>query len=261
MAAEDNEPEEDEVYCIDCGESIAADAGFCPECGAKQQVDEKTARRAPTAASDASSEPNDSTADNLGRFASWGIGGLFVLVGVVGAVDSLATGIIVLLLGLFLLPPVRARLEERVNYEFARWMVVGVFLVGMIAAGAVAPDTDDEGGAPNPDVEDRSGAPSGESTPTSEPQPEFAVRIIYSGSWQGALSVTGGGSSQSESVSGTGTEMIEITGDVDIISVNAQKQDDSTEEITVQILHDGEVVSEASTSSAYGVAQTGQSFT
>jgi hypothetical protein len=95
---------------------------------------------------------------------------------------------------------------------------------------------------------------------TPDPAPEFSVRISYSDAWQVALSVTGSGTSQSESISGRRTETIEITGSVGIISVNAQKQDDTGNELTVQILHTGDVVAEASTRSAYGLAQASQSF-
>lgn len=108
-----------------------------------------------------------------------------------------------------------------------------------------------------------------ESTPTETPEPtptpteaptEFVVRIIYDGEWQGSLSVTGGGSSDSRSIEGAGEQTIEIEREVDIISVNAQKQDDSSGELTVQILRNGEVAAESSTSAEYGVAQTSQSF-
>jgi hypothetical protein len=47
---------------------------------------------------------------------------------------------------------------------------------------------------------------------------------------------------------------------VDIVSVNAQKQDDSASTLTVEIRHHGEVVAEASTSAEYGVAQTSTRF-
>lgn len=88
----------------------------------------------------------------------------------------------------------------------------------------------------------------------SEESP-FSVRIQYNDAWQGSIS-TGG---SSRSISGDGTKTIDIEGSPNIISVNAQKQDDSDEELTVQILENDEVVKEASTTASYGLAQVSYS--
>lgn len=61
---------------------------------------------------------------------------------------------------------------------------------------------------------------------------------------------------ESRTVDGSGEETFEIDGDPMTVSANAQKEDDSSEELTVQSLEDGEVVSEQSTTAEYGVAQT-----
>lgn len=87
------------------------------------------------------------------------------------------------------------------------------------------------------------------------------VEVEYDGNWQGA--VGSGGNTRSVSRSsisygapqGYSTSYITIDGDANIVSANAQKQDDSNEELTIRIVHNGEVVEEQSTSSAYGVAQ------
>lgn len=94
-------------------------------------------------------------------------------------------------------------------------------------------------------------------TPTATPTPEasFSVRIQYGGEWTGTI---GTGGSQ-RSVDGEGDESFEIDGEPSIISTNAQKQDDSSDELTVQILNGDEVVKEASTTAEYGVAQVSYS--
>lgn len=79
----------------------------------------------------------------------------------------------------------------------------------------------------------------------------FEVKVEYNGEWQG--SVSAGGSSRS--IEGTGSKTIDIDGSPDIISANAQKEDDSSDELTIKILKDGKVVKEASTTAEYGVAQ------
>lgn len=202
--------------------------------------------------------------DRLGTYAAWGFGVLLLLAGVGNATDpaSIPAAVLSIGLGLFLLPPVRRALESRSDVRFARWTVVAVVLVGVVAIGAVAPNETTESADPAPEVDD----PAAESTPdsdgagTSSADAEFGVRVVYSGEWQGAVSVTESGSSRSESISGVGTRTVDLGDDVDIVSVNAQKQDDSSEELRVQILRDGEVVAEANTNSAYGVAQVSESF-
>ncbi|WP_143823805.1 DUF6517 family protein [Halosegnis longus] len=79
----------------------------------------------------------------------------------------------------------------------------------------------------------------------------FSVRVQYSGSWQGSIG-TGG---STRTVEGSGSRTIQIDGSPNIISANAQKQDDNSDTLTIQILNDGEVVKDASTSAAYGIAQ------
>jgi hypothetical protein len=106
--------------------------------------------------------------------------------------------------------------------------------------------------------------PTPEPTPTPAPEPAeptFDIRVEYDGEWQGAISVTGDGSSSTRSVSGSGTTTIEVEqSPVQIISANAQKQDDSGATLRIQILRNGDVVAEATTDAEYGVAQVSESF-
>ncbi|SDG02606.1 hypothetical protein [Halorientalis regularis] len=90
------------------------------------------------------------------------------------------------------------------------------------------------------------------------------VEVEYSGDWSGAAG--GGGntrtvSRQSSVVSETtDVSYVNVSDDASIISANAQKQDDSSEELTIRIVHRDEVVAEQSTSSAYGVAQVSENL-
>lgn len=83
----------------------------------------------------------------------------------------------------------------------------------------------------------------------------YTVKIITDGAWSGSIA-TGG---SSRSIEGEGTTTISIEGDVSIISANAQKQAANSNELTIQILKDGEVVRESSTVAAYGIAQVSYS--
>jgi hypothetical protein len=125
--------------------------------------------------------------------------------------------------------------------------ILAVVILGILgaAAGGDSVDTNDAGSGG--DDNQQSG-------------PDYAVKVQYSGDWSGAMSVTSGGDSTTESISGSGTETIPIDGEPTIVSANAQKQDATSETVVVQIIRNGEVVSEANSSSSYGVAQTSHTF-
>ena len=114
------------------------------------------------------------------------------------------------------------------------------------ASYGVAQVTSEDGISDSSGSDSQSGSQS-----ESESEPTYQVEISYSGEWQG--SIASGGSSRS--VQGSGSDTIEIDGSPEIISANAQKQDDSSDDLTIQILQDGEVVKESTTSAEYGVAQ------
>lgn len=114
--------------------------------------------------------------------------------------------------------------------------------------------------APATPTETETSTPTATATATDATGGGLEVRIVYSGEWAGALSVTGDGSSDLRSIQGSGPTTIDVPDDAQIVSVNAQKQDDSSKEITVQIIRDGEVIAESSTNAEYGVAQTSESF-
>mgnify|MGYP001080627875 CR=1 FL=1 len=86
---------------------------------------------------------------------------------------------------------------------------------------------------------------------------EVQLRVIYGGDWQGAYGDTSG--VMSWSGSGALTISMERPSGTNIwvVTVNAQKMDDSGNQLTVQILDaNGKILKEASTTAPYGVAQT-----
>lgn len=80
----------------------------------------------------------------------------------------------------------------------------------------------------------------------------YAIKVIASGDWTGAIAT---GSGDTRSIEGSGTKIIDVEGSPSIVSANAQKQAANSETLTVQILMDGDVVAESSTSAEYGTAQ------
>jgi len=83
-----------------------------------------------------------------------------------------------------------------------------------------------------------------------------SFKILYDGSWQGALGTVGG----QRSISGQGEGHLPVDNNANIVSGNAQKQDSGSGTLTVQILVDGEVIAEQSTSGEYGVAQVSENI-
>lgn len=127
-------------------------------------------------------------------------------------------------------------------------------------------ETSDGDGDSNSDEADESDSSSSEedssensdsSTDESESSDAgIEVRISYSGEWSGSI----GGDGTSSSVDGSGDETIPIDDDLSTVSATVQKEDDSSDELTVAILEDSEVVVEESTTAEYGVVSVSESF-
>lgn len=83
-----------------------------------------------------------------------------------------------------------------------------------------------------------------------------SFKVLYDGGWQGALGTESG----QRSISGQGDSHLPVDNSANIVSGNAQKQDNGSGTLTVQILVDGEVISEQSTSAEYGVAQISENI-
>ena len=79
---------------------------------------------------------------------------------------------------------------------------------------------------------------------------DIQIRVTCDGDWQGSVGV---GSSQA-SYSGSGDKLINLDGDSsDIVAAAIQKQDSGDGKLKVEIIKDGKVVKDASTTSEYGV--------
>lgn len=100
----------DELFCRSCGTEINASADICPHCGVgTADVGSSSAGRSVTQADVGSG--SDTSA------FQWIFGVLLTLAGVAGVTDAgglaaLAGGVVMLLLGLYLIPPVRERIRS-----------------------------------------------------------------------------------------------------------------------------------------------------
>ena len=117
---------------------------------------------------------------------------------------------------------------------------IGLIIIGMITGG----------GSP-----DKNTSPINDGNNNVEQITGKQVKIIYDVEWSGAA----GDVSSINSISGSGDETIDMPDDASLISANAQKKDGSSNELTIQILKDGKVVKESSTTAEYGVAQVSAS--
>lgn len=80
--------------------------------------------------------------------------------------------------------------------------------------------------------------------------PALQLKVITDGEWDGSVLV----GSTSKSIDGSGTETIALDGSsFDMVSATIQKKSGGSDDLTVQIIKNGEVKKEESTSAEYGV--------
>lgn len=225
----------DKEYCSHCGEVIPADVLFCPDCGANQgqEDDEHEDGRSKWIIG---FKPN-STRRNRGIALLYF---LFYPIGIPLLIYGYLNG-------------KREWSNRKIGIGVAS--VALALMISLVGIGLLV-DVPEE--SPQSSVPSAASATEeyGDTGGSSEQSLDVAVRVEYGGEWAGAVSILYDGESNSRSISGTGTTTISIDGDPSTISVNSQKQDGSSSTLIVQIIEDGEVISEARTSSAYGVAQT-----
>jgi hypothetical protein len=87
------------------------------------------------------------------------------------------------------------------------------------------------------------------SAATSSSSSGVQIRISYSGLWSGAYGDTG----SMQSIDGTGSKTITLNNPSSVVSTSFQKKDNSGDELKVEILKNGQVLKEGSTTAAYGV--------
>jgi len=84
-----------------------------------------------------------------------------------------------------------------------------------------------------------------------QPSRHVSFRVLYDDSWQGAMGEEG----STRTIQGAGNSHLSVSDDAFVVSGNAQKQDDSSNELIVQIIVDGNVIAEEATTGDFGVAQ------
>lgn len=88
----------------------------------------------------------------VGKVVSWFFGVIFILGGLGATTQTLLGGLIMALVGVFLIPNVRQEMSERVDVNFSTWMVVLIAIVGLGVSGAMMPtDSTSTDTTPNTD--------------------------------------------------------------------------------------------------------------
>lgn len=78
----------------------------------------------------------------VGKISSWIFGLLFTLGGVGSMIEAPIGGLIMAVVGIFLIPNVRQKIDEKYDVSFSRWMVVLITFIGLGASAAFLPQQD-----------------------------------------------------------------------------------------------------------------------
>lgn len=137
---------------------------------------------------------------------------------------------------------------------------LGVCCIGLILiiaiSGMFAPDATTKTTNTSSDTSAADTSSSSDSSSTTDAASGIQIQVDYSGSWSGSY----GDETGQQSVDGSGTKTIDLSGNPSIVSAVFQKKDSGSGTLTVNILKDGSVVESKSTSAEYGVVSTSHSF-
>jgi hypothetical protein len=86
----------------------------------------------------------------VGKISSWIFGLLFTLGGVGSMIEAPIGGLIMASVGIFLIPNVRQKIDEKYDVSFSRWMVVLIVFIGLGASSAFLPQQNLDDGSNSP---------------------------------------------------------------------------------------------------------------
>jgi hypothetical protein len=230
-------------YCTECGAEIEGSETYCPECGS--EINE-TATTEEHSQGKESEDDKETSHDETNRALAWFFAAIWIIFGFAVSVETVIGGILMVAGGLITIPRVRNRL----GWEIPVAGLGAILILSMVGAGMMIPSENvgTDTGPSNTVTTPPSSETGNGGGATSETG--YQIRIQYSGEWSGAASIV----SEMRSIQGTGTETIDISGNPNVISANAQKQEANRDTLTIQIIYNGEIVRESQTDAEYGVA-------
>jgi len=135
-------------------------------------------------------------------------------------------------------------------------LAVGASTLAGIAGCSSRDNRTDESVNSEPPTTEKSTPLTDETTVTQSSTSIYAVEVEYDDEWQGNISTV----NSTWSVEGEGPRTIGVEGTPDVLSANAQKMDDSGEPLTIRLLENGDTLTEATTTSGFGVAQVSEAL-
>lgn len=231
------------LKCPDCGHEISDAVAFCPNCGCTLKVSAKGSEEPDDLDVNASQKEDDGTSADSESNSSQNNGSKFNSTQNAGAKNQKKS--------LSDIP------EDFKNASTGKKILtvllcccIGLALFGAIG-GIILPDSNTS------DIYEDSYDYSDDIISSGSSDSDYGIgdsdiqiRVTCDGDWQGSVGV---GSSQA-SYSGSGDKLINLDGDSsDIVAAAIQKQDSGNGKLKVEIIKDGKVVKDASTTSEYGV--------
>lgn len=210
------------MFCEKCGAEVPDGVKFCPKCGHDLSAVSITKQPA-----------SSSTADSIKyTWNSWGTGKKVIAI------------IVACCIGLFIMGSIMSILSPDANTSSSSYDSSSV-------DDAESQQIKEDMKFKYSDNDDSSSSSSSSSdSDDGVGDASLQVKVITSGSWQGSV----GTASKQKSVSGSGTQVINLDGSGwDIASAVIQKQKGDNSKLTVQLIKDGNVKAEESTTAAYGV--------
>lgn len=202
------------MFCEKCGAEVPDGKKFCPKCGNSLE-------------GISASKSSDSKFDFVGLWSEWSTGKKVIAIIAVCCIGLLIVGFI----GSIVSPDANTSSYDSSSVDDSESEEISEDL-------KFDTSNDDSSSSSSSDSDDGVGDAS------------LQVKVISSGSWSGSV----GTASKQKTVSGSGTEVINLDGTGwDIASAVIQKQDGDSSTLTVQLIKDGKVKSEESTNAAYGV--------
>lgn len=163
------------MYCPSCGKEIPDDSEFCHKCG--ESIGQKTADNQPIEDTQEDESDESSRWDiTLGKIIAYPVGGLLILAGIGGLVDSVAAGLVIIASGVIALPIVRQKLEKSQGIALSRWATVAIVLIAFLSGALILGAVQDNGADPVGENEEEVNGANGDS---SEPGFDYTMNESF----------------------------------------------------------------------------------
>lgn len=138
--------------------------------------------------------------------------------------------------------------------------VGAALLAGCQSDGEASPTATDTDTPASTATATATDTPTATSTPTPTPEESIQVHVVYTDTWSGTIRTRSGGSVDNRSIADRSEQVIDIDTDIETLSVEVQKDDSSRRTLSIQLIHNGEVIDEDSTDEPFGEVSVSADF-